>query len=872
MQIDGVTLTDGLAAYGAPDDPLLPMGELGRLLEYDLEVLPAERRIVGRLGEARTSLIVDLATGTARVGAKSLTVSAADVAVTPTEIYLRASAVERLLPLKLKVQAEDLAITIKPEALIPVQSRLQRVAREQMQGLRGSKAADEILKLPAPYHLVSLPAFDLALQLGVRTDQKPHVPFRYDIRAGADVLFTDFQAYVGSNESGVPTVSRFLFERRSPDGTLLGPLHARVVSAGDVYTPGWTLGPRSIAGRGVSLSTIPLDQTNIFNRIDLRGELPLGYDVELYINDILQSGQNTPTKGRYEFLNVALSRGVNVIRIVTYGPHGERSEDTRIVNVGGGQLERGEWQFEFGAEQQEVSVLNLKDPQATAFVSPAHGGVRAVGNAYYGLTSLITLTGGLAMVPETTTRSRIEYAAGLRTSVYGFLTQLDVAGDDHGGSAASLGIAGQVFGASATLRQVELQGGFQDENGPGADFTRPLRSRTEFSLDGNAGLRGLVIPLSFRTVRTAYGDGSATLTSSVRGSATTGPILFSTGLEYATTYGGTGSTPQTLSGFFAGSTFRNFSWQLRGTLDYDILPTFKPRSLAITADHDVSSKLSFRFGVGETLDKLQDFNLTASAVMRTNAGDLSLLADYNNATHGVQLGAQLNVGAAYNPQKKRYEITRPGPGTGGSVLFHAFIDKNGNGHWDPGEPGVPGIIVEGGTTRGTTDASGQAFLTGIVASATARLAVDTDAADLGSMKAPPAIVQIRPRAGNTINVEYPMQPTSELLVRILLARPDGTKVGVSAVQVRLVSTDGRTAEARSEFDGSASFENLTAGTYKLELDPDQAARLRMTLLTPITVTIKGDGGFTPDATAMIAFAPRPAEETDKQPPETGDKR
>jgi hypothetical protein len=871
LLLDRVTLSDGMAAYGAPEDPLLPMGELGRLLEYDLDVQPAERRIVGRLGEARTSLIVDLATGTARVGAKTVTLTPADVAVSPTEIYLRASAVERLLPVKLTVSAADLAINVKPLALLPVQSRLQRMEREQLQGLRGPKVAEDVLKLPAPYHLIGFPAFDVALQAGLQTTQSPHAPFRYDIRAGADLLFTDFQGYVGSNESGRPTVSRFLFERRSPEGTLLGPLHARVVSAGDVFTPGWTLGPRSIAGRGVSFSTVPLDQTNIFNRIDLRGELPLGYDVELYINNVLQSGQNTPTKGRYEFLNVALSRGVNVIRIVTYGPHGERSEETRIVNVGGGQLEKGELQFEFGAEQQEESVLNLKDPAATAFVSPAHGGTRVVGDAYYGLTNLITLTGGIAMIPVNSTTSRIDYASGLRTSLFGFLTQIDLAGDTHGGGAISLGLAGQVFGAQATLRQVEIRGGFQDENGPGDDFTRPLKSRTEFSLDGNASLHDLVIPLTFRTVRTAYGDGSTNLTGSVRGSATSGPILFSTGFEYGTTYGAGVASVQTLTGFFAGSTFRNFSWQLRSTIDYDILPTFKPRSLAITADHDVNQTLSYRLGVGETLDKLSDFNVTGSVVMRTKLGDLSVLADYNNANHGVQLEAQLNFGAAFNPQKKRYEITRPGPGTGGSVLFHAFIDNNGNGRWDPGEPPVPGIGVEGGTARGTTDKSGQAFITGISASSTARLVVNTEDTDIGSMKAPPALIQIHPRAGETITVEYPMQPITELLARIVMARPNGTKVGLSAVQLRLVSADGKTFQARTEFDGSATFENVTAGTYKLELEPEQAKRLRMHLLAPISVVIKGDGGFTSDVTAEIAFDPRPEDAADKPAPETADK-
>jgi hypothetical protein len=110
-----------------------------------------------------------------------------------------------------------------------------------------------------------------------------------------------------------------------------------------------------------------------------------------------------------------------------------------------------------------------------------------------------------------------------------------------------------------------------------------------------------------------------------------------------------------------------------------------------------------------------------------------------------------------------------------------------------------------------------------------------------------------------IKVDYPMQPTGEVMVRILLQRPDGRKIGLSGVRIRLVGENGQVSEANTEFDGSANFDDLTAGVYHLELDPQQAARLRMHLVRPLSVTIKGDGGFTPDATTEVAFDPRPKE-------------
>jgi len=256
---------------------------------------------------------------------------------------------------------------------------------------------------------------------------------------------------------------------------------------------------------------------------------------------------------------------------------------------------------------------------------------------------------------------------------------------------------------------------------------------------------------------------------------------------------------------------------------------------------------------------LKSFNVTGSAIFRTSRGDLSVNADYNNADQSWQLGAQMQVGLAYNGH--RYQLTRPGAGTGGTVAFHAFVDKNGNGRWDPGEPGVANVVVEGGgLAKGTTGPDGRALITGLGAAPSARLNVNLDRLDDISMKSPPLAIQISPRPGQVTEVEFPLQHTGEVMVRLLLRRPDGSRVGLSAVHARLVGPDDHIVESESEFDGSTSFQELTPGTWRLALDPDQAKRLRMHLTTPLSVTIKGDSGFTPDATAEVAFDPRPQDE------------
>jgi len=862
VELDRLTLTDGLAGYGEDDDPLLPVGELARLLELDIEVLPSEGRVVGRIGEARRALLIDLKTATARDGPRQVPLAPADVAVTASEIYLRASALQRLLPLTLEISPEALAIKVVPTEQLPIQARQERIARLRDLGANPAGGAAETLLVQRPYSVLSLPGLDVQLATGLRSEA-PKTPFRYDIRGAADLAYGNVQGYIGSDDTGQPTSARVLFERRSLEGRLLGPLKARVVSVGDTFTPALTLGPRGVGGRGVAISTVPLDQTNIFNRVDLRGELPIGYDVELYVNDVLRSGQNTPAEGRYEFLNVPLSPGVNVVRIVTYGPRGERTEQTRVLNVGGGLVRRGEATFEFGLVEQGRDVFTFNDPVVPVGEDPitetgSIRGYRGVASVNYGLASFLTLSGGAALLPLGEDKYRTIYNLGLRTSLFGFATQVDGAADERGGYAGFVGVAGQIRGASLVFRHAEFRSGFLDENGPGFELARPTRRRTEVSADASLEFSGRLVPISARAARYQYEDGSLNYVGSLRASSSLGSFLLSTGLEYDLTEKGP-STVERLSGYFAASTFRDYAWQLRATVDYDILPEFEPRTLAISADRDITETWGLRLGVGQPLDDLDATNFTVASIHRLKVGDLSLSGEYNNGDQSFRLGAQLAFGLSYNPARG-YQMTRPGPGAGGSVFFQAFMDDNGNGVRDPGEAPVKDVVLEGGAQRVLTDKDGVAFVSGVGAGPTSRLMVGVDQLENMSVKTPPTVLDLRPRPGAMLKVDYPMQPTGDVLVQLMLRRPDGSSIGLAAARLVLVDDRGRTFEAGTEFDGTALFSGVPVGKYRVELEAEQAKRLRMRLAAPVRAEVKNDGGFGTDVTAEVVFEGRPQEE------------
>jgi hypothetical protein len=850
LSLDRLTLTDSLNAYGDAADPLLPVGELARLLDLDLTVLPGNHRITGTLGEDQRAVTIDLDVPLVRVGGRDIALGAGDVGYTATDIFIRAKALEAILPLRFTVDSEGLAIEITALEKLPIQARRERQGR--MQGLNaGTQDMETALRIETPYQLFSPPTFDAVLETGTDTRREGGALRRYDLRFAGDLLFSNVQGYVGSDDRGKPATARLMFERRSATGALR--FGATRISAGDIFTPALSIGPRSAGGRGFSFSTAPLDQASLLNTIDLRGELPIGYDVELYVNDILRSGQRTPVEGRYEFLDVPLVRGINVIRIVTYGPHGERSETVRIVNAGGGLLRPGETTVDMGVVQQERALIEPRalPGQDTGLGNP--GALRVVAGMAHGLTEMVTLVGGAAIYSSARDVKRDMATAGLRVSLAGLAVQMDVAADQKGGRAIAAGFAGQLLGVSTFLRHAEYRGGFIDETIISGDLGRPPVRKTVLTADMSLPFFGrLTLPLSMRVLRDGFADGGVAWTGTARASASIARTLVSTGVDYQRETRPNAPLFQRLTGNLALSRLVNFNWQLRATADYDLLPSAKLRAVSATVDRSFSDRLAMRLGYGQSFGEGRDSAFQGGLVLRLPFAEIALTGDYAVRNRDWRVGLRIGFGALFDPGRRRYVMTPPGVSAGANAAVHAFIDNDADGRFGPGDAPAPNVLVDGGLKGQVTDADGHARITGMGVAPTARLRVDIKDVDNLYLVAPPQMVEFEPRAGQVVAIPYPLQPAGEVYARLFL-RQAGGETGLSALRMRLVRDGEPPVTASTEFDGSVVFTGVRPGTYRLEIDPDQARRLRMRLKAPVTLTVAADGAQ--DIAAEVIFEP-----------------
>lgn len=854
VQLDGATISEALTGYGDPADPLLPLGELSRLLELPLDLDVANGVASGRIGESQRPITIDLKSGQALIGGKVVALIPPDSLITETDIYLRASLIAKLLPLRITAAGDEMVLTLEATEKLPVQAQRERLAR--MAGLVGEpQQQDDALRVATPYRWISAPAFDFTSELGYNSDggnaRGGRSITRFEARVAGDLLKAGLSAWMATDDSGNPVSARVAFTRRSEDGRLLGDLGGSMASAGDVFTPPQVIGARSVGGAGVVISSSRIDEASVFQRINLRGELPLGYDAELYVNDILRSAQRGATaQGRYEFNDIPLVRGRNAIRIVLYGSRGERIERTRVVNVGGGQLAAGKTTVDLGIVSQDRTLINLSDANLSGF-SKGKGDLRAVLSVAHGLTEGLTLAGGLSRFTDFGGVAHTVGSVGTRSSLLGLAVQSDLASDFGGGMAASLGLAGRVRGVSFLGRHVEYGGRFADEASTAFDASRPMRRYSELVFDLAVPLPGsLGLPLSGRFDRAEYIDGGSTMTARARTTANLSDTLLAIGADFSRrTQPGFKDTR--IAANFAAMWLIDYKWQLRATADVGIKPEARLETLGLAADRVIGERYSLRLGATRNFSA-RDTALQAAVTARLPFASATLGGDWSTSQNRWRVGLQLNFGFARDPLQGHYRMTPPGPANGASAALLAFIDANANGRQDAGEEAVPGVVVTGGGIKSVTDAQGRAFITGLGDGNNAALRADISGTDTVFVAPPPQNIVFAARAGGMTTIAYPLVPTSELVARLRFRRKDGSLNGLSAVKVRLVSPRGEVAHGMTEFDGTVVFDEVKPGKYAIEIDPDQAARLGMWLVEPMFVAVGADGRSI-DAAGEVAF-------------------
>ncbi|MEM7563553.1 MAG: carboxypeptidase-like regulatory domain-containing protein [Pseudomonadota bacterium] len=822
VKVKQYTFDDFVTAYQFEDIVLLPIGAISELIDVAVEV----RSDVASgfiLREDRPFYLDTTRNQVTRNGVIEM-YDPDKVHVLFDDIYVESNLLGNWFGMSFNVDLFAARITLISETLLPFESRIERDRRVARALSRLNQSRVEYPRHHEPYETWSTPFVDQTFRIDQRkTRGDDNVrTYQYTTYATADVARLEAALYFSGNETDKDEDFRLTLGRKEPDGGLLGPLDATEFSFGHLAEPRIALiNQPGTLEPGVSASSFPLGRQIEFDRHRFIGELLPGWEVELYRNNALIGYQAEPIDGQYDFQDVPLLFGNNHFRLVFYGPQGQiRNEESRF-DLNQSLTRAGEGYYRMTSTDDE------------------DGGNRSVLQFDRGLSKRLSASANLASIPLDDGDERVQHQylnAGLRSYWDSFFVTFDVIDDNESGDATQLNLQTRWDGTVIGLEQTALNEFFSEEFRP---TEVELSSRSRLSID-TAIPPGVLprIPLSFEFKRDEFADGGELLRitnqifANARGLAISNQLVRQEVTDQDPTTTGT----LQLSGNYSG-----VRW--RGSMSYELDPDSEFTSVALTADPGRYGDYRLSVGLTHTLE--QDLTeVDVSANKSAGRFNLSLGARVNNDDE-FTLSASLSVSFGQEPRSREWFSSARTVASTGNVSARVFLDGNQDGVFNEGDEPLPemGFRLNGGYNPARSNDEGIVFLTGLPAHQKLNIAIapETIADPLWSMSQEG--VQVVPRPGRAIALEFPIFVTGEIDGTVYLARDD-REFGVGRVNVELVDLDGNVVQSTlTAYDGFFVVSKIPVGDYYLRISPDQQQSLGLVADEPEFFSITTDNLF-----------------------------
>ncbi|MCZ6765250.1 MAG: hypothetical protein O7C63_09975, partial [Alphaproteobacteria bacterium] len=585
------------------------------------------------------------------------------------------------------------------------------------------------------------------------------MPFRPD-----DEFVSNFQ-FLNDN-SDLAADARLLLTQRDPGRRLLalspGGLGLSEISLGDIFSPGVPLLSREVEGRGLIISSMPLDMPTEFAGHTIRGDLPTGWKVELFRGNALLETQRSSSSGRYAFTDLPLLMGDNRFRVEFFGPQGQRRTET--VTIPGIPLGRddGRQFFRLAYTQEDRRVLPFAENQRD-------GPPRLFGEYGFLITPGLTLTSFITSMELDDEDRHATLGLGVRFDSEQARFRINAVDDLQSGK-------GFIVSAQAKLLGVDLfaeRGRFIDLESEllGVDepsFLPPFKHITELRADTvlpeigmvpeivlNASYLRRVDELEFVeqdsdfTISTAFGDTFVSNTFFVQQA---GDPFF----EFPTViFNDFFFSSRLAEGFGSSASFLR-DIHLSGVFSADLQPVLQLARVTLTAETMLPNKFTAK------LDFTRDIHPIHATSWRPEIGrrfgSFAISANAEITDDGAQtFGISLTTGAVREPLSGRVRGHPDRNAANGAASIRAFVDSNANGVFDIGETILQGIRFQSDATVQidpiATDLQGIAFLTGLPPFQEVAIFVEPSS--------PPGLVpsvpgfRIIPRPGVVAAVDFP---------------------------------------------------------------------------------------------------------------------
>jgi hypothetical protein len=802
---------DGVRGYSTPGGVCVDFADMIMTLDLAIRLDKKSRRATGWAFDERHTVTIDRETAKEQITNIVSNLPENAIHDTPEGWCVDTKILSRWLGITVAPDLSNALLWIKSATKLPLERGLERRARAAT--IRPSAIFD-LKSLPhaeVAFAGFKMPTVDVVASAGGLRDSRNgnRTDVRYELYASGEAGPFAYDARLSSNQHGVPANLRVRAYRTDPDAKLLGPLHATHFALGDVSGLSTPLVSQSSVGRGAIITNRPIERQENFDRTNFRGELPNGWDAELYRNGQLLGFAMTRADGRYEFLDVPLLYGQNRFEVVLYGPQGQVRREPRTVSVGLDSIPPKQTWYWAGLNEDGHDLINLgNDGQFRK------GGWRGSVGVERGIDARTSVSAQLHTLTLDDVGRRSYVEAAVRRAIGPALFELSGAVALHGGTA----IRGQVIGewnrTFFSLETINAFGGFRSDR-----VTQNVTGLHTVSVDHSFNLGRTVLPVHLESRYTKRSGGDHSVDAAVRVSTNLGRLSVTGELSTRNEFRHFGPDPPGQTEFAILGNGRIGRIRLRGEARYRISPESRFESATLVGEWSTGGGEDVRqnnwraeigydrplnrghVGLGYTR-RFDKFAVTGTGEVATDGS--------------VAAGIDLAFSFGRNPRTGGLRISSEKLAAHGTALVRVFRDLNHDGIRQVGEPGAKDVGLSAGRTPvlQQTDDQGYAVIDGLEPYEPVLIGIDA-----GSL--PDPLIQpgnkgmvVTPRPGITVAIDLPLASAGE--VDGTLVRSGGTTL--EGVDLELVDAENRiVGKTRSDFDGFFLFEGVPYGRYTIRI-------------------------------------------------------
>jgi hypothetical protein len=805
VRVGQYRLGNGVRGYQTDSGVCVDMGDIIMAFDLPVRLDKKSRRATGWLFEENRTFTLDREANSVQIMNKNEAVGPTDIRDVPEGWCVDSKVLARWLNVEVKVDLSNALLIVSADRKLPFEMAEERKARA---GKARPSATFDLSALPQakdPYKFWRTPSIDVVASVSGRKESGGGFGLdrRYEVYASGEIAKASFDARLSSDENGVPDTLRLRAYRTDPKGGLLGPLNATHFAIGDVATVSTPLVIQNTAGRGAFVTNRPIGRPDSFDRTNFRGELPSGWDAELYRNDQLIGYVQSRGDGRYEFLDVPLQYGQNRFEIVIYGPQGQIRRDIQMIPVGPDSIPPRETYYWAAIQDAGRDLIDFGSLDQQQFV-----GWRGGFGFERGLDPRTSV--GASLFSSEYAGRRDYYVEGsVRRAVGPALVELAAAANGRGGYALRGQMLGQLGTTLISAESIWLTKQFRSERYE-ADLLREHR----ISADHSFKIGRSYVPLSLQGAYKERINGDKAFEGIARLSFNIKQITATTEIVWEQNKRAFGVDPPGRLDAVVRLNGRIGALRLRGETKFGLAENAGFRESRITGEWNARENADWRVELG--YEAFAKSGLAGIGYTR-RFDKFALTGQVRSTTRGdVSAGVSLAFSLGHDPQRGGLRLASEKLASNGQAYVTVFQDENADGIRQPNEPVEKSVELTAGMSgRGNpTNVKGQSFIGGLTPFEPVLIGIDAGSLPDPFIQPANSGIVVTPRPGVPVTIDLPLVAAGEISGNLL--REGGRTL--NGLDIELIDKSGRVVKTtRSEYDGFFLFESVPYGKYRLRV-------------------------------------------------------